>query len=228
MLIKHPKMSPEGVPAGGGASAPAAPVAASVPPAPQAPVAPQAVAPAVAPAAPVAPVVPGTLAVAPAVEGAKAPDGAEPKPDAPKAKEPDLTTVLAELEAGRKKTAELEAALAKSNNDARKIAFDAAFDRAGVQPDQFDEKGQQKGPRYREFLKQQLGDVDPRTDAGRAAIDALVGQHPAMKVAYQSTEDPMATFLRAKAAEASKAGQPSMWGLIPPDMMRGYDIKGGE
>lgn len=224
MFIKHPKMSPEGVPAGGGASAPSAPVAASVPSAPVAPAA----APAVAPSAPVTPVVPGTPPVAAAVEGAKAPDGAEPKPDAPKAKEPDLTTVLAELEAGRKKTAELEAALAKSNTDARKIAFDAAFDRAGVMPDQFDEKGQPKGPRYRDFLKAQLGEVDPRTDAGRAAIDALVGQHPAMKVAYQSTEDPMATFLKAKAAEAAKAGQPSMWGLIPPDMMRGYDIKGGE
>lgn len=226
MFIRHPKMSAEGAPAGGGAPAPAAPAAApSVPPDGATP------APAPSPAAPAVAIAPAAPApAAPELKAAepKQPAAPTPTPDAAKAKEPDMATVLAELEAGRKKTAELEQALAKSNADARKVAFDAAFDRAGVQPDQFDEKGQPKGPRYRDYLKSQLGDVDPRTDAGKAAIDALVAQNPAMKTAYQSTEDPMSAFLKAKAAEAQKSGQPSMWGLIPPDMMRGYDIKGGE
>jgi hypothetical protein len=231
MFIRNPKMSPEGAPAGGGASAPPVPAApAAAPTAPAAPAG-AAAAPA-APAGPTPPVPPSSPASA-ASEAAKPtpevkPPAAESKPEAAKAKEPDLATVLGELEATRKKTAELETALAKSNADARKVAFDAAFDRAGVMPDQLDDKGQPKGPRYRDYLKSQLGDIDPRTDQGKAAIDALVAQNPAMKVAHQSTEDPMSAFLKAKAAEAQKAGQPSMWGLIPPDMMRGYDIKGGE
>lgn len=210
MFISFAKMTPEGGPEGGGGAA----------------AAPAVVAPA-APSAPAATPAPTSQASTPTVVAPASP-AAPAAPSAEAAPTPDLATVLAELEAGRKKTAELEAALSKSNTDARKIAFDAAFDRAGVMPDQLDEKGQPKGPRYRDFLKSQLGEVDPRTDAGKAAIDSIVAQHPAMKSAHQSTEDPMAAFLRAKTAEASKAGGQSMWGLIPPDMMRGYDVKGGE
>lgn len=225
MFAKHPKMSAEApTGGGGGAVAPALPTASPAAAPVVAPVASAAVIP-VTPAAPATSV--ATVATVTAVKAA-----AEPKPeptlDAAKANGPDLATVLAELDAGRRKTAELEQALAKSNADSAKLAFDAAFDRAGVMPDQVDEKGQPKGPRYRDFLKGQLGDVDPRTDAGKAAIDRVVAQHPAMKVAYQTTEDPMSQFLKAKAAEAQKSGTSSMWGLIPPDMMRGYDIKGGE
>ncbi|MCB9610524.1 MAG: hypothetical protein H6716_28300 [Polyangiaceae bacterium] len=153
-------------------------------------------------------------------------DAAEKKVDGP-----DLASILAELEAGKKKTAELEEALQRSNTEARDIAFEAAFDRAGVLPDQVDDEGKPKGPLYRAFLKSQLGDVDPRTEAGKAAIDMLVKLNPAMTSGYQSTEDPMGAFLKAKAEEARKANQPSMWGLIPPDMMRGYgvdNLKGGE
>jgi len=122
----------------------------------------------------------------------------------------------AELEAMRAKTAELEAALAKERGDTRAIAFQAAFDRAGV------------APAYRDFLRQQIGDIDPRSEVGLAAIDAAAKKHPAMLVAHVSTEDPMAAYLRAKTDEAKKSGTPSMWGLIPATMLQGYDVRGGD
>lgn len=183
MLFTHPKMNEEGTPAGGGGASPAP----STPAEPTAPVA--LAAPSLAPVA------------APAVEAKP-----EVKPDAP----PDLAAVLAEFEAQKKKTAELEAELGKQKSETAQLAFTAAFDRAGV------------APQYRDFLRSQLGDVDPRSEVGLRAIDELARKHPAMLTAHVSNEDPMSSFLRSKAEEARKAGQSSMWGFIPPDMMRGY------
>lgn len=194
-------MNVEGAPAGGGGAPVVVPPAApAVPPTPAAPVVP--VTPVVAPPA------------VPIVEvKASAP---EAKPEPAKAEPPAKLDMAAEFEAYKAKTAELEQALAKANTETRKLAFDAAFDKAGV------------APTYRDFLRSQVGDVDPRSEAGLKAIDDVAKKHPAMLVAHVSTEDPMATFLRAKADEARKAGTQSMWGLIPVDMVRGYDIKGGE
>lgn len=129
---------------------------------------------------------------------------------------PPALDLAAEIEAMRAKTAELELALAKERGDTRAIAFQAAFDRAGV------------APAYRDFLRQQIGDVDPRSEAGLAAIDAVAKRHPAMLAAHVSTEDPMAAYLRAKTEEAKASGKPSMWGLIPPGMLQGYDVRGGD
>lgn len=137
---------------------------------------------------------------------------AETKVEPVEAKAPDLAT---ELEAVRKRTAELEAALAAEKGETRALAFASAFERAGV------------APQYRDFLRDQLGDVDPRSDAGLAAIDAMAKKHPAMLVAHVSTADPMAEYLRAKADEARKSGNTSMWGLIPPDMLRSASDVGG-
>lgn len=202
MLVRFPKMSTEGAPqGGGGAAAPALPDAG-----------PHVVAPPVIPTATIAAEVQvGDLGPAPT-----APTAAEPKPDAP-----DVSKLMADFEAYKAKTAELETRLATSTAESKKFAFEAAFDRAGVLPEALDEKGQPKGPQYRTFLRQQLGDIDPRSDAGKAAIDAIVAQNPAMKSAVVSTEDPFATYLRAKAEEARKAGgDTAMWNFIPPDMMR--------
>jgi len=129
---------------------------------------------------------------------------------------PPALDLAAEIEAMRAKTAELEAALARERGDTRAIAFQAAFDRAGV------------APAYREFLRQQIGDIDPRSEAGLAAIDAAARKHPAMLTAHVSTEDPMAAYLRAKTEEAKASGKPSMWGLIPATMLQGYDVRGGD
>lgn len=140
---------------------------------------------------PVPPVAPTPEPVAPVVE-AEAP----------------AVDISAELEAMRKKTAELEAALTKERGDTRSLAFSAAFDRAGV------------APAYRDYLRAQLGDVDPRSEAGLTAIDKAAKAHPAMLVAHVSTADPMAEYLRAKVEEAKKSGATSMWSQIPADMMR--------
>lgn len=149
-------------------------------------------------------------APAPAEPVAAAP--VEPAAALPVEPATDFAAKLAEFEA---KTKALEADLATQRAETRALAFTAAFDRAGV------------APAYRDYLRAQVGDIDPRTDAGLKAIDDAAKRHPAMLVAHVSTEDPMVEFLRAKAEEAKKSGAPSMWGLIPPGMLRGYDVGGG-
>lgn len=124
----------------------------------------------------------------------------------------DFAAQLAEFQA---KAEKLEAELAKQRAETTALAFTAAFDRAGV------------APAYRDYLRGQLGDIDPRSDAGLAAIDAAAKKHPAMLIAHVSTEDPIVAFARQRADEARKAGQQSMWSVIPPSAIQGYDVKGG-
>ncbi len=221
-MQRHDKMAPADTPAPGGGPATVTPI--TVPPA--------------AAAAMTVTPLPGVAAPPPAVP-AVPPQAAEAKTIAPvvpeakaqavekKADEPAPNPLAADFEAYKAKTVALEAALTAEKAETRRLAFEAAFDRAGVQAQAVDPAtGKPKGPQYRDFLRSQLGDVDPRSDAGKAAIDAIVAQNPAMRIAAVSTEDPVATFLRAKAEEAK--GTPSMWGLIPPDMVRGYDVGGRE
>lgn len=180
MFVRHPKMSQEGDAGGAGGAPPVAPEAPTVPTAPIPAAASESPAP--------APVVPAALSP-------------EPAPIAPMP-EPKVDVAA--------KLAELEAEVAKQRAENAKLAFAAAFDRAGV------------APQYRDYLRSQLGDVDPRSEAGLKAIDDVARKHPAMLTQHIPSEDPMSAFLRAKADEARKAGGGSMWGLIPPDMMRGY------
>ena len=155
-------------------------------------------------------------AAAPVVEVSIASKPAEAKPPEPVDTGPDVKSVLAELEEQKKKTAELEAAVSQERSARVNLAFTAAFDRAGVASE------------YREFLRSKIGDVDPTSEAGLKAIDDVARKHPAMLTVHVSTEDPMSAFLRSKADEARRNKQQSMWGLIPADMLRGYDVKGGE
>lgn len=45
-------------------------------------------------------------------------------------------------------------------------------------------------PEYRSFVRSQLGDIDPRSDAGKAAIDAYAERHAAFKVPIATPADP--------------------------------------
>jgi len=148
-------------------------------------------------------------AAAPVVEVSIASKPAEPVDTGP-----DVKAVLAELEEQKKKTAELEAAVSHERSARVNLAFRAAFDRAGVACE------------YREFLRSKIGDIDPTSEAGLKVIDEVARKHPAMLTAHVSTEDPMGAFLRAKADEAKRSGKDSMWSLIPPDMLRGYEVGG--
>ncbi len=225
-MQRHDKMAPADSAAPGGGPAPV--VSTSAPPAVSVMTAvPTSVA-APPPAVPVAPL-PAAEPKAPVLVAAEVKAPVAPV-EAKKADKPEAPAdpILAEFEAFKAETAALKAALEAEKGETRRLAFEAAFDRAGVQAQAIDPvTGKPKGPQYRDFLRSQLGDVDPRSDVGKAAIDALVSANPAMRTQALSTEDPTSAYLRAKTAEAKAAGQTSMWGLIPADMMRGYDVGGG-
>lgn len=93
------------------------------------------------------------------------------------AERPDELAVL------RAKIAELEQSQAKSTTALRDAQFNAAFTAAQIAPD------------YRKFARTELGDIDPSTDAGKAAIDEFAAKHAAMTTRGQAAVDPITAWV---------------------------------
>lgn len=199
MSLRHLKQSPEpgadeGASAGAAAKTEAAPAAAAV-------AGSEPKAPAPAPEAKPAPAAPAAPAPAVAlVAETKAEPAATPAGD-PVA---ELRAKLVALEAERAKDAEKLAALESGRaEDARALRLarlDGLLDTVKLEP------------AYREFARAQLASIDPTTDAGKAAVDTFVAQHPAMvaRVVTGVGDPTMNQWLDAKA----KANPGSGWAFI--------------
>lgn len=132
----------------------------------------------------------------------------EPKPEAA-APAVDFAAKLAELEAARaadaKKIAELEAGRAADVKALRDARLDGLLEQVKV------------APAYREFARAKLGEVDPTTDVGRAAVDAFASAHPAM-LDLPRPSAPDAT-VASWLAEKAKQAPGSAWNFIPPSAL---------
>lgn len=143
-------------------------------------------------------------AVAPEPAPSGEPKPAEPKPAEPKPPEPKVAPKAAEPKPAKptfkvaptgalgEKITGLGAEVARLNAELKGRDLDAAFSAAKIDP------------AYREFARSKIGDVDPKTDAGKKAIDDFARAHTAMLTPEAKAADPVSAWIDSTLAEDKK------------------------
>jgi hypothetical protein len=141
-------------------------------------------------AAPVEPTKAADPAPAPAPAPKVAPRVLRMQPKAAPADRASIKTISSELDTVRKTSEETKKALDTTAAELLTERFESAFDAARVKP------------AYRKFVRDNIGDINPRTDAGKKAIDDFVGRHPEIVLAAAAPKSPQSGWLDVDGALA--------------------------
>lgn len=154
----------------------------------------------------------------PAEPEKKAEPEPEPEPDKkpkPEAKKGKAREVIATLE---QKVAELSQTREADRKEIVDERWDIALERAGIRPE------------YRKFVRGELGELDLKSDEGKAKVDDFARAHAAMTTRGQSQGDPVSAWVDKTKTAAAKVPTSAIANM-PRSFLENYarnSVEGGQ